>query len=411
MMKTSMFRGAAAAAVLLLAVPALAQTKTEVIHWWTSAGESAAVKVFADAFTKAGGTWVDTAIAGGANARTAGINRIVGGNPPTAMQFNTGKQFDDLVANGMLSDLEKLATATNLRKVVPPAIVGAVVRDGKVFAIPVNVHGQNWFFYNIEVLKKAGVEPPNSFDDVLAAADKLKAAGIIPLALGGQKWQERSLFNAVLLDKGGKQLFLDVYTKRDPKLTQTAGFKAAAETYGKLRAMVDAGSPGRNWNDATNLVITGKAAVQVMGDWAKGEFAAAGQVAGKDFGCNISSRDGNYVIGGDVFVFPKVKDAAAQQQQELLAKTMFEPATQIAFNIKKGSVPSRTDITDVSGMDLCAQKAVKLVADTSKQVGAVELLAPPDFNGALEDVMSEYWNKADITPAAFAEKFAKAMTQ
>src|SRR5438128_11993394 len=87
--------------------------KAEVIHWWTSGGESAAVKVFADQFNKAGGTWVDTAIAGGANARTAAINRVVGGKPPTAMQFNTGKQFDDLVANDMLADLEPYAKEGN----------------------------------------------------------------------------------------------------------------------------------------------------------------------------------------------------------------------------------------------------------------------------------------------------------
>src|SRR5688572_10685936 len=75
------------------------QMKAEVLHWWTSAGESAAVKVFADQFTKTGGTWVDNAIAGATNARTASINRIVGGNPPTMAQFNTGRQFDELVGN------------------------------------------------------------------------------------------------------------------------------------------------------------------------------------------------------------------------------------------------------------------------------------------------------------------------
>ena len=86
------------------------EMKAEVIHWWTSGGESAAVKVFAEQFAKAGGTWVDTAIAGGVNARTAAINRTVGGTPPTAMQFNTGKQFDDLVENDLLRDVDQLAT-------------------------------------------------------------------------------------------------------------------------------------------------------------------------------------------------------------------------------------------------------------------------------------------------------------
>src|SRR5438445_11015572 len=87
--------------------PANAQDmKAEVIHWWTSGGESAAVKVFADQFTKAGGAWIDNAIAGGVSARAVAINRTVGGNPPTAMQFNTGKQFDELVEGNLLADVE-----------------------------------------------------------------------------------------------------------------------------------------------------------------------------------------------------------------------------------------------------------------------------------------------------------------
>ncbi len=106
--------------VCLMAVPAVAQeTKAEVIHWWTSGGESAAVKVFADEFKKAGGTWQDSAVAGGANARTAAINRTVGGNPPTAMQFNTGKQFDDLVENNLLADIEAIAAEGKWKQAIP----------------------------------------------------------------------------------------------------------------------------------------------------------------------------------------------------------------------------------------------------------------------------------------------------
>ncbi len=92
------------------------------IHWWTSGGESAAVRVFAEQFQAAGGTWVDTAIAGGANARTAAINRTVGGNPPTAMQFNTGKQFDDLVENELLANVDAQEAAQNWKAILPAAI-------------------------------------------------------------------------------------------------------------------------------------------------------------------------------------------------------------------------------------------------------------------------------------------------
>src|SRR3712207_1697984 len=158
------------------------QMKAEVLHWWTSAGESASVKVFAEQFTKAGGTWVDNAIAGGANARTAGINRMVGGNPPTMMQFNTGKQFDELVSNALVRDVDAQAKTGKWREIMPKPIVDATVREGKFFAVPVNIHGQNWMFYNTKVFADAGLEPPKTFPELVESGEKLKAKGIIPIA-------------------------------------------------------------------------------------------------------------------------------------------------------------------------------------------------------------------------------------
>ena len=384
--------------------------KAEVIHWWTSGGESAAVKVLADQFTKAGGTWVDTAIAGGVNARTAAINRTVGRTPPTAMQFNTGKQFDDLVENDLLRDVDQLATEQNWKGVMPEAIIKATTRNGKIYAVPINIHGQNWLWISKAALAKAGATEPTNWDDVFPVLDKLKAAGLIPLAFGGQKVWERNLFNAVLVGKGGNALWTAIYGKRDATAATGAEFKTVVETYGRLRDYVDRGSPGRNWNDATNLVIQGKAGMQIMGDWAKGEFAAAGQTAGKDFDCTILSNEGGYVMGGDVFAFPKLKDPAQQQAQLLLAKVMLDPETQVRFSQKKGSIPVRLDL-DVSALDVCAQKAAKLLADKNHQVAAQEMLSPPALTGAMEDLISQYWNTPAMSADSFAAKVADLLKQ
>ncbi len=382
------------------------QMNAEVLHWWTSGGESAAVKVFADKFTEAGGTWEDTAIAGGVAARTAGINRIVGGNPPTMMQFNTGKQFDELVANDLLRDMDAVAVAGKWRDVLPPAVAAAATRDGKFFAVPVNIHGQNWLFYNTKVLSDAGIEPPTTYEEMLAAAPKLKAAGVIPLAQGGQGWQERLLFDSVLLAEGGPELFKAVYADKNIDAVKDPKFLKAADTYGQLRGLIDPGSPGRNWNDATGLVITGKAAMQVMGDWAKGEFIAAGLAPDKEYGCTV--LPGGYVMGGDVFVFPRIDDPARQAAQDKLAELMLAPDTQLAFNSKKGSVPVRLDV-DVSGMDACAQKGMAELRDPDKQIPSTNFLASPDLIGATEDVITQYWNTPSMTADTFAEKFVGAM--
>ena len=231
--------GLALATLLILTGSAKAEElRAEVIHWWTSGGESAAVKVFADQFRAAGGTWVDTAIAGGANARTAAINRTVGGSPPTAMQFNTGKQFDDLVENDLLANVDAQEAAQNWKSILPTAFIQAVTRDGHAYAVPVNIHGQNWLFYSTAALARAGAQPPNNWDELFPALDKLKAAGLIPLAFSGQKNWERNLFNNVMVGRGGRDMFVGFWGKRDIAMVKSPAFRTVAETYqaaGRLR--------------------------------------------------------------------------------------------------------------------------------------------------------------------------------
>jgi glucose/mannose transport system substrate-binding protein len=399
---------ACAAALGSMSVVQAQETKAEVIHWWTSGGESAAVKVFADQFAKAGGTWVDTAIAGGAAARTAAIQRVMGGKPPTAMQFNTGKQFDELVAGGLVADVDAVAKAEGWAKFMPAAFVASVSRDGKFMAIPVNIHGQNWLWSNPETLAKIGVQEPKDMDELFAALDKAKAAGLVPLAFSGAKNWERNLFNTVLLAVGGKEVYSNTYAKRDDAVLKSAGFLDAAKAFGKLRGYVDQGAPGRNWNDATAMVMNGKAAFQFMGDWAKGEFAAAGKVALKDYGCAVLGKDQAITMGGDVFVMAKTTDATQIKAQAILAKIMLDKDTQILFAQKKGSVPIRMDV-DASQLDGCAQKAMKLLADPARQAPSTEMLASPAVTGAIEDPISEYWNTPSITPEMFVEKVTKAL--
>lgn len=404
------FRQLCLATALIAVGPALAvaqEMKAEVIHWWTSGGESAAVKVFADKFNAAGGTWVDTAIAGGQNARNTGINRIVGGNPPTAMQFNTGKQFEEIVANNFLNDLEPVAQYGKWREVLPPALVEAATRDGKFYAVPVNIHGINWLWYNKKVFADAGIAEPGTWAEVVAAGQKLKDAGLIGLAQGGQPWQERTLFISLLVGEGGTDLYYKVYRDKDLDAVRSDGFRKVAQTFRDLHKLVDPGSPGRNWNDATAMVITGKAGMQVMGDWAKGEFKAAGLTPGKEYGCVVVG-EGGYLMGGDVFVFPKTDDPAQKDAQAKLATIMMAPDTQIAFNSIKGSVPSRLDV-DVSSMDSCAQAGAAALRDPKRQVPTVEFLASPDLNGALDDVITQYWNNDGADVDGFVEDFVSAI--
>jgi glucose/mannose transport system substrate-binding protein len=368
--------------------------KAEVIHWWTSGGESAAVKKIADAYRAAGGVWVDTAIAVGEQARAVTVNRIVGGNPPTAAQFNTTKQFLDLVDQGVLNNVDQVAIKDGLEKFLPDTVLNVVRVKGHFYAAPVSIHMPTWIWYSKAAFKKAGiVSEPKTFDELFVALDKLKAAGLIPLAHGGQPWQENIVFTAVLANVGEKDLYLKVLRDRDPVAINSEAFKKVLTTFKRLKGYVDKGAPGRNWNDATALLITGRAGVQIMGDWAKGEFSNANQIAGKDFGCIAGFGPSSpYIIQGDVFVFPKSKDPAASKAQLLMASVITAPATQVEFSIRKGSLPIRTDV-DASKMDVCAKQGLEIMKDKSRQLGNGEIYLSPDQNGALADILTAYWNK------------------
>ncbi len=260
------------AAAMTPAAPAHAASvaagpRAEVIHWWTSGGESAAVKQVAQAYRDAGGVWIDTAIAGGDQSRAVTINRIVGGNPPTAAQFNTSKQFLDVIEAGMLNNVDGVARAQNWDQMLPTPIIDVIKVQGHYYAVPLNIHMQTWFWYSKAAFKKAGIaKEPGSMSEFFDALDRLKAAGIIPLAHGGQSWQETVLFSAILANMGGKELYLKAIRDRDQATLLSPQFRQVLLAFKRLKNYVDAGSPGRNWNDATALVISGKAGFQVMGD-------------------------------------------------------------------------------------------------------------------------------------------------
>lgn len=368
--------------------------RAEVIHWWTSGGESAAVKTLADAYRAAGGVWVDMAVALGEQARSVAINRIVGGNPPTAAQFNTSKQFLDIVEQGMLNDVDEVAKRDGWDRFLPETVLNVVRVKGHYYAVPVNIHMPTWIWYSKAAFAKAGIAAePRSMDELFAALDKLKTAGLVPLAHGGQSWQDNTVFTMVLTNQGGRDLYLKVLRDRDRNAILSDAFRNVLLNFKRLQGYVDKGSPGRNWNDATALLIAGKAGVQVMGDWAKGEFTLANQVAGRDYGC-IPGFGANspYIIQGDVFVFPKTRNRDAIKAQQTLASVITAPATQVAFSMRKGSIPIRTDV-DASKMDVCAQAGLSIMKDKARHLGNGETYLTPDQNGALADILTAYWNR------------------
>lgn len=383
----------------------------EVTHWWTSGGEAVAVSKFAEAWNATGNTWVDGAIAGsGGTARPIIISRILGGDPMAATQLNHGRQAEELIEAGMLLDLSDVAEAGGWRDIVnPPALLDSCTLDGKIYCVPINIHSGQWMWLSHDAYEKAGVPLPNDWNEFVASAPQLEAAGILPLAMGQQGWQQNLAFGAITLAVAG----LDAW--REVNVNKNAQAAAGPEYAAVFKAVEDArelarGSNVQDWNQATNMVITGTAGAQLMGDWAQGEFAIAGKVEGQDYSC-LPGLGLNEILdtGGDAFYFPVNDDPEITAAQKELAALLISPEVQVSFNLAKGSLPVRGDI-DMSAANGCMQKGLGILANGGV-LPSGDQSHSADTQTQIEDLMAQFWSSempAEEAQAKYVDIIASA---
>lgn len=392
--------GTAACAVIAAMAPGVANAQdkqnVEVLHWWTAGGEAAALDVLKKDLESKGISWTDMPVAGGGGteAMTVLRARVTAGNAPTAVQM-LGFDIRDWAEQGALGNLDDVASKEGWDKVIPAPLQEFAKYDGHWIAAPVNVHSTNWMWINKAALDKAGGKEPTNWDELVALLDKFKEQGITPIAHGGQPWQDATIFDAVVLSFGPdfyKKAFVDL----DPETLGSDKMKEAFDRMTKLRSYVDDNFSGRDWNLASAMVIEGKAGVQFMGDWAKGEFIKAGKKPGEDFVCmRYPETQGSVTFNSDMFAMFKVADDKVPAQLEM-ASAIESPAFQSAFNVVKGSAPARTDVPDTD-FDACGKKAI---ADVKEAAGKGTMLGsmahgyanPASVKNAIYDVVTRQFN-------------------
>jgi glucose/mannose transport system substrate-binding protein len=386
-------------------------TDLEVTHWWTSGGEAAAVAEFAKAFNATGHNWVDGAIAGsGGTARPIIISRILGGDPMGATQLNHGRQAEELIEAGLMLDLTDVAEAEGWRDVVHPvSLLDSCTVDGRVYCVPVNIHSWQWIWLSHKAFADAGVDVPSNWDEFVAAAPALEEAGKTPLAMGQQSWQTSGAFGVINVAIGGLDLWTKINVNKDAEAAAGPEMAKVFEAFGAAREL-SKGSNVQDWNQATNMVITGQAGGQIMGDWAQGEFQVAGQVAGQDYTC-LPGLGVNEIIstGGDAFYFPKNDDPEITAAQKELASLMLSKEVQVAFNLKKGSLPVRGDV-DLDAANDCMKKGLEILAAGNIMPDGAQVLTP-DTTSQIDDLLVEFWNDTSISPADAQAQYAEIIAQ
>jgi glucose/mannose transport system substrate-binding protein len=367
---------------------------TSLVTWWTSPSERAALKELEVAFRNAGGNidvkFIDDPLA----SQSLAIKQMEEGHSLGAAQFNLSKQFDQLIDDGLLRRMDGVATGDSWARVFPDFIVSAIRRNGHFYAAPIDIHIYSAIYYSTRVFRQSGITtPPQSLAELIQDLYTIKRAGFNPLAVGRQDWQIKILFDTLLVDAGGSELFISIYRDHNLTALSTPRFLGVLQLFGQLRDLVTPATAPERWDQATRLVMNNRAGVQFMGDWAEGEFLQAGLVAGRDFDCIGAFESPNVAIaGGDVFVFPISRNPQLERQQDVLAHVVTRTDVQRSFARLKGSAPLRLDI-DIEGLDKCQKQSALIVRQVKAVVPYAEVFNFPEENHAIRKVLVDFWER------------------
>ncbi|ODT81125.1 MAG: ABC transporter substrate-binding protein [Pelagibacterium sp. SCN 64-44] len=408
------FAVVAAMATALLGSTASYAAELEVTHWWTSAGEAAAVAEFARVFEEeTGNTWKDSALSGsGTGANPVIISRIIGGNPMGATQMNTGRDAEELIQAGLIRDLTPIADELGVKDFyVDESLLEPCTYDGKIYCFPVNIHSWDWLWLSTKAYEKIGQPVPKDWNEYVASWPALQEAGILPFGLA-TGWPFSGIPGVLMAGIGGSDLLISVNRDKDAEAVRSPEFRKVAEALDHLRSVISPDTLVPTFGDVGNQLLEGTAAGNIHGDWLQGDLQVAGGVPGVDYECLPALGLGTQLSGGgDSFYFPVLPegtDPAVIEAQTELAKIVISPEAQLAFNLKKGSMPIRTDI-DLSGANACMKKALGLLGNGLLPSGDFALSS--DTQQQLQDLNTEFLDDDGITVDDYIERYASIIEQ
>ena len=388
--------------------------KLEVVSWWTSGSEAAALDTLLTAFRQAnpGVDAVNAAVPGGAGSQAvvALAKRLQQDDPPDVWQTFAGESVRGYAGRGAVRDVSTVFATDDLTATMQPTILQSLLRDGKPYGVPTGAHRSNVLWFNTALLTRAGVTPPAagySLAALLADLKKVKESGAVPLCLGAEDpFTTVELFENVLLSTIGVQGWNDMTADRldwrGPRI------RAALRSFGDLITYADPEAANLTWDAATKKLTTGGCAYETINDSAYGELLADGARDGRDFASvAFPGTDGSFLAVVDVFVAATKADNAKNALAFL--GQISKPPTQLAFSKAKGSVPVVRTV-DVSTLPAYQQNASKALWSTPVLLSVAHGEAmSPVFQEGFYQAVSTYVRSRDAD--AFATDLENAVSQ
>ena len=402
------------AIVTLLSLP-VAASQVEVLHWWTSGGEAKAVEVLKSEWAEQGNQWNDFAVQGGGgkSAMTVLKSRALAANPPEAAHLK-GYELHEWASLGFLRDLSPMAEHLGWYPQLSPMVRDTLSQNGALMAVPTGIHRVNWLWLNRKLFERLGLTPPTDWEHFMTVAEQLKAQGVTPLAIGNEPWQLAVLFETVALGEGGKAFYRKAFLEQDSATLTGPDMVRVLTRFQQLRAYVPEKYAGLKWHQATNLLESGGAAMQIMGDWVKGELSAGNYRPGEDIDCLPSpGSQGLFSYNLDSIAMFKQRDPAQLQAQGELARLLMTPRFQEEFNRVKGSIPALTQ-PDMSKFDRCAIRSYHDFQLAERDGNLLPSMAegmavPTTLRQGIMDVLSSFFNDPKANPEQTAQQLERAM--
>ncbi|AJC83005.1 sugar ABC transporter substrate-binding protein (plasmid) [Rhizobium etli bv. phaseoli str. IE4803] len=384
----------------------------DVVHFWVSKSEAAALDVYRKAWAAAGDQWVDMPAENKVAVQRVVSDRIANGYAPAVMQWNANEGSRELPEMGIVLDIDDVAQADHWRDVIPATVFDRISSKGKVYFAPTNIHAENWLWTSTAALAEAGVKTPQTWDELFDAADKIQATGRRAIALGGARWEVSLIFNDIVYHKFGPEGYArlmsgDAELVQDPRMIEALDMLLRLSDYvEQIEQRKD-----KTWADAAAAVGQGKAGMQFMGDWAKGELAARGYSVDKDFDCSlVPGTSIAYFMVIDAFAFPLTNRDGTAQAQQAFARIVLDRDNQVAFSRIKGSLPVRTDV-DPSGLDRCGKLGLEMIKAHKGEVSAQSQAMPTQMSEGWIAVVGDFFNNRNMSPQEVQKRLHDLLMQ
>lgn len=386
-------------------------SQVEVFTWWAAGSEKAGLDALVGEFEKQHPDieFVNGAVAGGAGSAAKDLlqTRLQAQDPPDTFQAHAGAELQDYIDAAQIEDVSDLYDEFGLTDAFPADLVDRLSsEDGAIYSIPSNIHRANVVWANPTVLEENGIDPAAEYEDLdawIADLETLDAAGVTPLSVG-TTWTQVHLLETVLLASLGADAYSGLWDGSTD--WEGAEVTAALENFETLMGFTNDDRDGLDWPEATQMVIDGGAAFNVMGDWAVAAFEEQDKALGTDFtAAPVPGTDGTFDFLADSFTLPV--GAPDPEGAKAWLETVGSLEGQVAFNKAKGSIPARTD-ADPADFSEYQQTAIESFAnDTIVSSLAHGAATPVATLNAISDATSKFTTGASDL-AGFQSELAAA---